>query len=215
MGDFEVDTRLEPIGGNEFKGTLSRDWEIWGPNGGYLAAIALRAVGQVAQVPRPTSFAGHFISVGQFDEIDVRVETLRAGRELRPDDSEFNNNLAFVLAKHLGDLEAALAPAQKAAELTPNDANVLDTLGWIYLKTGQLAQAQALLQQAVERATTPVVSVPANIHLAEVYLINEEFPAARRHIERARTAIRLTPELAEEYQPELDSLIQRLDQAEG
>jgi len=151
----------------------------------------------------------------QNGDYEAAAETLRAGRELRPDDSEFNNNLAFVLAKHLGDLEAALAPAQKAAELTPNDANVLDTLGWIYLKTGQLAQAQALLQQAVERATTPVVSVPANIHLAEVYLINEEFPAARRHIERARTAIRLTPELAEEYQPELDSLIQRLDQAEG
>jgi tetratricopeptide (TPR) repeat protein len=151
----------------------------------------------------------------QAGDYEAAAETLKAGRTLAPDDSEFNNNLAFVLAKHLGDVDAALAPAQKAAELTPNDANVLDTLGWIYLRTGQLAQAQALLQQAVERASTPGVTVPANIHLAEVYLMNEEFPAARRHIERARSAIRLAPELAEEYQPELDSLIQRLDQAEG
>lgn len=42
MGDFEIDTAL--AGGNgRYVAHLSEDWEIWGPNGGYLAAIALRA----------------------------------------------------------------------------------------------------------------------------------------------------------------------------
>lgn len=151
----------------------------------------------------------------QAADYEAAATTLRKGRELLPDDSEFNNNLAFVLAKHLGDLEGAIAPAQKAAELNPNDPNVLDTLGWIYLRTGRLAQAQALLQQAVDQARTPAVSVPANIHLAEIYLLNEEFASCRRYLERARDYLRLAPELAPEYQAELDSLIQRLDQAEG
>lgn len=82
MGDLAVDTALEPVDpeGGRFRATLSRDWEIWGPNGGYLAVIALRAAGAKARVQRPATFAGHFLSVGAFDEADVHVRTLKAGR---------------------------------------------------------------------------------------------------------------------------------------
>lgn len=85
MGDLEIDTRLEPRGdsphGARFRVGLSRDWEIWGPNGGYLAAIALRAAGAVARVPRPASLHGHFLSVAGFDApLDVEVRVVRAGR---------------------------------------------------------------------------------------------------------------------------------------
>jgi acyl-CoA thioesterase len=79
MGDFERDTRLE--GANRrYRATLSADWEIWGPNGGYLAAIALRAVGQEAKIPRPATFTSHFLSVGAFAPVDVEVVPIRQGR---------------------------------------------------------------------------------------------------------------------------------------
>ncbi len=80
MGDLDIDTRLTEAGDGRFQAELSRDWEIWGPNGGYLAVIALRAAGAVAQVARPTSFSGHFLSVADFATIDVEVRTLKAGR---------------------------------------------------------------------------------------------------------------------------------------
>jgi acyl-CoA thioesterase II len=80
MADLEVDTRLEEVGEGAFRATLSNDWEIWGPNGGYVAAIALRAAGQVAKVPRPASFAGHFLSVGRFAEVEVNVRKVKVGR---------------------------------------------------------------------------------------------------------------------------------------
>jgi hypothetical protein len=54
MGDFEVDTRVEGSGG-KYRADLSADWEIWGPNGGYVAAIALRAAGCEAEIPRPAT----------------------------------------------------------------------------------------------------------------------------------------------------------------
>jgi hypothetical protein len=78
MGDFEVDTRLEG-GDGRYVARLSRDWEIWGPNGGYLAAIALRAAGREAGSQRPASFAGHFLSVARFAPVDVRVRVVRRG----------------------------------------------------------------------------------------------------------------------------------------
>ena len=75
MGDFEVDTRLERTRGshNHFSATLSEDWKIWGPNGGYVAGIALRAAGLVAEVPRPVSFACHFLRTADFAPVDVVV----------------------------------------------------------------------------------------------------------------------------------------------
>lgn len=82
MGDLADDTALEPVDpeAGHYRAILSRDWEIWGPNGGYLAVIALRAAGLRAQVPRPASFSGHFVSVGRFDPVDVHVRVVKAGR---------------------------------------------------------------------------------------------------------------------------------------
>ena len=48
VGDFEVDTRLEG-GDGRYRALVSKDWEIWGPNGGYMAALALRAAGREAR----------------------------------------------------------------------------------------------------------------------------------------------------------------------
>jgi acyl-CoA thioesterase II len=79
MGDFERDTRLDGDGGR-YRAALSRDWEIWGPNGGYVAAIALRAAGRLARVPRPASMACHFVSVARFEPVDVRAEPIHQGR---------------------------------------------------------------------------------------------------------------------------------------
>jgi acyl-CoA thioesterase-2 len=79
MGDFEVDTAIEGEAGR-YHAVLSEDWDIWGPNGGYLATIALRAAGREAQVQRPSSFSAHFLSVARFAPVDVEVEVLRRGR---------------------------------------------------------------------------------------------------------------------------------------
>jgi acyl-CoA thioesterase-2 len=79
MGDLALDTRLE--GGDGLYGvTLSEDWRIWGPNGGYIAAIALRAAGRESRLPRPASFSCQFLAAGAFEPAQVRVAPLRRGR---------------------------------------------------------------------------------------------------------------------------------------
>lgn len=71
--DLELATRVERERG-AYHATLSDEWEIWGPNGGYLAAIALRAVGQKAEIQRPRSFYCHFLSSPSFTAVQVDVE---------------------------------------------------------------------------------------------------------------------------------------------
>jgi acyl-CoA thioesterase II len=77
--DLEHATRVEGDIGS-YHARLSEDWEIWGPNGGYLAAIALRAVGEVAQIERPASFYCHFLSSPTFDVVQLDVRVLKQGR---------------------------------------------------------------------------------------------------------------------------------------
>jgi acyl-CoA thioesterase len=79
VGSLDLDTRL--AGDAERAcATLSPDWRIWGPNGGYVAAIALRAAGRASAFSRPASFACHFLGVGAFDVADVEATSLRRGR---------------------------------------------------------------------------------------------------------------------------------------
>ena len=77
--DLEQATRVAGEDGR-YEAELSDAWEIWGPNGGYLAAIALRAAGRVAQIPRPSSFFCHFLSSPAFAPVELEVTVLKAGR---------------------------------------------------------------------------------------------------------------------------------------
>ncbi|HVM94760.1 MAG TPA: thioesterase family protein [Candidatus Acidoferrales bacterium] len=79
MGDFAADTAVHGADGR-YQARLSRDWEIWGPNGGYVAAIALRAAGAATALPRPASFSGHFLNVAEFDVVDLHVTKLRSAK---------------------------------------------------------------------------------------------------------------------------------------
>ncbi len=74
-------TEITTDGDGRFTARMSRDWEIWGPMGGYPAAFALRAAGEHCALPRPASLVGHYLGVGNFDDdIDIECTTLRAAR---------------------------------------------------------------------------------------------------------------------------------------
>ena len=64
-----------------YRATLSGDWEIWGPMGGYVAAVALRAA--AAEAPpglEPASFTCQFLSSARFDAVDIDVTVRRSSR---------------------------------------------------------------------------------------------------------------------------------------
>lgn len=77
--DLERATRVQGDAGC-YHAHLSESWEIWGPNGGYLAAIALRAAGTLAQIRQPASFYCHFLSSPAFEAVQLEVSALKRGR---------------------------------------------------------------------------------------------------------------------------------------
>src|SRR5262245_401457 len=81
MGDLAADTAVESRGDGRYVARLSSDWEIWGPMGGYVAAVALRAAGEASPFERPASFSCHYLGVAAFGEIDAVVTPVRVGRQ--------------------------------------------------------------------------------------------------------------------------------------
>lgn len=80
MGDLALDTEVHGSDGT-YTRTLSRDWEIWGPNGGYVASVALRAAGAYSRFDRPASVVGHYLGVASFDApVTITTETLREAK---------------------------------------------------------------------------------------------------------------------------------------
>jgi acyl-CoA thioesterase II len=80
VADLAADTELRATGSGQFSATLSADWDMWGPNGGYLAALALRAVGATTALARPASLSCQYLAVGELGEVQVAVRSLRGGR---------------------------------------------------------------------------------------------------------------------------------------
>jgi tetratricopeptide (TPR) repeat protein len=68
----------------------------------------------------------------------------------KPDFPPVLNNLAYLYAERLGELDKAYELAQKARVLQPADANIADTLGWILYKRGDYKQALGLLQESAQ-----------------------------------------------------------------
>ncbi len=115
---------------------------------------------------RPNDFvvqralAEAYVNQGQFKQAKSSYEALL---KALPDDAPAMNNLAMVLTR-LGD-SAAVAMAERALAKAPNQAEVIDTLGWALFQNGQIDRALQLLRDArLRNPTNPDI----RFHLASV-----------------------------------------------
>jgi len=121
--------------------------------------------------------AGQAIAAKQWAKADAIYADLRASGLDR--NAIIMNNSALVQLE-LGNKAEAVTFARAALALTPGDPNVLDTMGWTLLQSGQdKAEALKLLRQASTRA-------PGNLeirwHLANALAANGQAAEAKRVI---------------------------------
>ncbi len=82
------------------------------------------------------------------EETAQRMADLNQLLALQPDNPIYLNAYAYALAEQGIRLDEARQRAEKANALSPEQASILDTLGFIALRQNRLADAQAWLQQA-------------------------------------------------------------------
>jgi len=92
------------------------------------------------------------------------------------------NNLAFIYAEKLNDLNRAAELAQKARSIAPTNPSILDTLGWITYKQGGYQQAVDLLNQSAAKSPD---NAEIQFHLGMAEYMMGQTEAARSALEKA------------------------------
>lgn len=99
--------------------------------------------------------------LARYDDMERLLRELIA---LRPDHQHAYNALGYSLADRGVRLEEARTLIRRALELSPGDASITDSLGWVEYRMGNLAEALRLLDEAYRKRPDPEMAA----HLGEV-----------------------------------------------
>lgn len=96
--------------------------------------------------------------------VDVLESRLRKLIELQPDSAQGYNALGYSLADRNLRLPEARELIEKAVRLSPDDAFILDSLGWVLYRQGELPAALVQLERAYKLRPDPEIAA----HLGEI-----------------------------------------------
>jgi tetratricopeptide (TPR) repeat protein len=96
--------------------------------------------------------------------LEVMEKSLREVMRLAPDNHHAYNALGYSLAERNVRLEEARALVEKALGMAPEDPFIMDSMGWVQYRLGNLDAAEAHLRRAYGLRRDPEIAV----HLGEV-----------------------------------------------
>jgi tetratricopeptide (TPR) repeat protein len=121
---------------------------------------------------------------------------------LQPDNPMALNNLAFIKAEEGTDLDQAMSYAQRAKQKVPQDPNISDTLGWIYIKKNLSDEAVRLFRELVTKSPN---NSTYRYHLAMALFQKGDRASAK---DECQTALKNNP--SKEEQSKIKELLAKL-----
>ncbi|SNR93367.1 Lipopolysaccharide biosynthesis regulator YciM, contains six TPR domains and a predicted metal-binding C-terminal domain [Methylobacillus rhizosphaerae] len=100
----------------------------------------------------------------RIDNLNTMERELRKLIKIQPEFSQAYNALGYSLADRNIRLEEAKTLIEKAHELSPDDHYIIDSLGWVHYRLGNLDKAVDFLRQAYSQQPDPEIAA----HLGEV-----------------------------------------------
>jgi outer membrane biogenesis lipoprotein LolB/uncharacterized protein HemY len=112
----------------------------------------------------PSILYTYAMSAEKAGHVEVMEKTLRTILRVNPNDANTLNALGYSYAERNQNLPEAFKLLSKAHQLSPNDAFILDSLGWVNYRLGKNALALEQLEQAYQ--VKPEADIAG--HLGEV-----------------------------------------------
>ena len=100
----------------------------------------------------------------RLDKLDLAEQDLRAIIEREPGNAQALNALGYTLADRTDRYDEALDYIQRALAVEPEDAAIIDSMGWVHYRLGNLEKARDYLRKALDLVKDPEIAA----HLGEV-----------------------------------------------
>jgi tetratricopeptide (TPR) repeat protein len=133
---------------------------------------------------QPELLYDHALTAERIDRFDVLEANLKRLIELRPEHAHAYNALGYSLADRNLQLPEARKLIEKALELAPEDYFIIDSMGWVLYRQGDLAGAA----QQLKRAWRGRPDGEIGAHLGEVLWMMGERAEAERIWKEAQQA---------------------------
>lgn len=117
----------------------------------------------------------------KMDRVDILERDLGAILTKEPENADALNALGYTLADRKLRLPEALGLIKRALAIKPESAAVMDSMGWVLYRMGDLEESEQFLRRA--HAALPDAEIAA--HLGEVLLVTGRADEARRIVEEA------------------------------
>jgi tetratricopeptide (TPR) repeat protein len=127
-------------------------------------AFDLLAGALKAEPEQPELLYDYALTAEKLERYDVLEKNLRKLIEVKPDHAHAYNALGYSFAERNTRLGEARKLVEKALELSPDDSFIVDSLGWVQYREGDLKAAAQTLKRAYD--TRPDAEIGA--HLGEV-----------------------------------------------
>lgn len=146
------------------------------------AALDLLEQALVGQPDQPDLLYESALLAEKLGRMDILESRLRRLIELRPDSAQAYNALGYSYADRNLRLAEARELIEKALKLSPDDTFIIDSLGWVLYRQGDLAGALSALERAYAQRDDPEIAA----HLGEVLSVLGRGDEARRILTEAR-----------------------------
>jgi len=125
---------------------------------------------------QPELLYDHALTAEKIDRFDVLEASLKRLVQLRPDHAHAYNALGYSFAERNIRLPEAKKLIERALELSPEDFFIIDSMGWVLYRMGDLKGAAAQLRRAWNGRPDGEIGA----HLGEVLWMLGERDEARR-----------------------------------
>ena len=139
-------------------------------------AFRVLSEGLQKQPEQPELLYDYALTAEKLERFDVLESNLRKLIEVRPDHAHAYNALGYSFAERNTRLDEARKLIEKALELAPDDYFIVDSMGWVLYREGDLKGAAEQLRRAY--AGRPDAEIGA--HLGEVLWVMGEREEANR-----------------------------------
>jgi tetratricopeptide (TPR) repeat protein len=124
----------------------------------------------------PDLLYDHAMAAERLDKLDVLESNLRELMRVKPDHAHAYNALGYTLADRGLRLDEAKTLIEKALELSPDDPFILDSMGWVKYRMGDLPGSLDYLRRAYELRPDPEIAA----HLGEVLWVTGRRDEAKK-----------------------------------